>query len=182
MPGERAGRRPRAPGRSIAVYAVRRRARRGAARACQSPPAGGLTALHGRHAPQPHRTESFELSQAPLFIDKVRDIVGDCTWPGQSAHPVHGRDNRRHGHDVAVRGFRREDRTRSSARVAGAATVSSSAKSLDTIEAPDRALCLIPRQPRTHRTALIRRLRAKRPRFHLRFTPTGASLCVRPSS
>ena len=28
---------------------------------------------------QPHRSETFKLSRDPLFIDKVRDIVG-LTW------------------------------------------------------------------------------------------------------
>ncbi len=34
---------------------------------------------------QPHRTESFKLSHDPLFIDKVRDIVGLYLYPPQRA-------------------------------------------------------------------------------------------------
>ena len=51
-------------------------------------------------------------------------------------------------------------------------------KFLDTIEAnvpPDLAVHLILDNYGTHKTALIRRWLAKRPRFHLHFTPTGAS-------
>jgi hypothetical protein len=29
---------------------------------------------------QPHRVEGFKLSKDPLFIEKVRDIVGCCTF------------------------------------------------------------------------------------------------------
>jgi transposase len=34
---------------------------------------------------QPHRTESFQLSKAPLFIEKVRDIVGLYLAPPEKA-------------------------------------------------------------------------------------------------
>jgi hypothetical protein len=34
---------------------------------------------------QPHRTEGFKLSKAPLFIEKVRDIVGLCLNPPDRA-------------------------------------------------------------------------------------------------
>jgi hypothetical protein len=34
---------------------------------------------------QPHRSESFKLSKDPLFIDKVRDIVGLCLNPPDRA-------------------------------------------------------------------------------------------------
>jgi hypothetical protein len=33
---------------------------------------------------QPHRTETFKLSKDPLFIEKVRDIVGLYRHPAQS--------------------------------------------------------------------------------------------------
>ena len=37
---------------------------------------------------QPHRTETFKLSKDPLFIDKVRDIVGLYLRPaGSRARP-----------------------------------------------------------------------------------------------
>jgi hypothetical protein len=34
---------------------------------------------------QPHRTETFALSQDPLFIEKVRDVVGLCLNPPNNA-------------------------------------------------------------------------------------------------
>src|SRR6202007_497207 len=34
---------------------------------------------------QPHRTETFKLSKDPLFIDKVRDIVGLYMSPPENA-------------------------------------------------------------------------------------------------
>ena len=41
---------------------------------------------------QPHRTETFKLSKDPLFIEKVRDIVGlYLTPPGPRAGRVRGR-------------------------------------------------------------------------------------------
>ena len=36
----------------------------------------GLKLLSGTFGLQPHRTETFKLSRDPLFIDKVREIVG----------------------------------------------------------------------------------------------------------
>ena len=40
---------------------------------------------------QPHRTETFKLSQDPLFIDKVRDIVGPVPGPArQGIGPLRG--------------------------------------------------------------------------------------------
>ena len=51
-------------------------------------------------------------------------------------------------------------------------------KFLDTIEAEvpdDRDVHLIADNYATHQTALIRNWFAKRPRFHLHFTPTSAS-------
>lgn len=40
-----------------------------------------------RHAAglQPHRVETFKLSKDPLFIEKVRDIVGLCLTPPDRA-------------------------------------------------------------------------------------------------
>jgi transposase len=153
---------------------------------------------------QPHRSETFKLSKDPLFIDKVRDIVGlylapptkavvlcvdekaqiqalDRTQPllpmrpGQVERRTH--DYRRHGTtslfaalDVATgsvmgRCFRRH-------------RSGEFRQFLDTIEANVPAALdvhLILDNYGTHKTPLIQRWLAKRPRFHLHFTPTGAS-------
>jgi len=153
---------------------------------------------------RPHRSETFKLSRDPLFIDKVRDIVGlylkppdralvlcvdeksqiqalDRTAPllpmrpGQAERRSH--DYKRHGttslfaaFDVAsgqVLGqLHRRHRSREFRRF------------LDTIEQNVPAkldVHLILDNYSTHKTQLIRRWLAKRPRFHLHFTPTSAS-------
>ena len=154
---------------------------------------------------QPHRTETFKLSTDPLFIEKVRDIVGlylhppdarwCCAWtrrarskrwiapsrclpmrpgPSRAAHP------RLHAprHHVAVR----RASTRRAGTVIGQLHRRHRAiefrKFLDTIDAAvpaDLDVHLILDNYGTHKTALIQRWLAKRPRFHLHFTPTSAS-------
>jgi transposase len=153
---------------------------------------------------QPHRSETFKLSKDPLFIEKVRDIVGlylnppdralvlcvdeksqiqalDRTAPllpmrpGQVERRTH--DYVRHGTTslfaaldaktgaVVGRCFRRH-RSREFRRF------------LDLIEAQvprDLDVHLILDNYGTHKTPLIKRWLAKRPRFHLHFTPTSAS-------
>ena len=153
---------------------------------------------------QPHRSQAFKLSRDPLFIDKVRDIVGlylnppdralvlcvdeksqiqalDRTAPllpmrpGQIERRSH--DYKRHGttslfaaFDVAsghVLGqLHHRHRSREFRRF------------LDTIERNVPAeldVHLILDNYGTHKTHRIRRWLAKRPRFHLHFTPTSAS-------
>ena len=153
---------------------------------------------------QPHRTETFKLSRDPLFIDKVRDIVGlylappdralvlavdektqiqalDRTAPilplrpGQPERRTH--DYVRHGTtslfaalDVKTGTVIGECHTRHRAI--------EFRKFLDTIEATvpsDLDVHLILDNYATHKTALIRRWLAKRPRYHVHFTPTSAS-------
>ena len=153
---------------------------------------------------QPHRTETFKLSQDPLFIDKVRDIVGlylvppdkalvlcvdeksqiqalDRSQPrlpmrpGQAERRTH--DYKRHGTTSLFAALDVKTGT-----VVGECHRRHRSvefrKFLDTIESnvpPDLAVHLILDNYGTHKTALIRRWLAKRPRFHLHFTPTGAS-------
>lgn len=153
---------------------------------------------------EPHRSETFKLSTDPLFIEKVRDIVGlyldpptkalvlcvdeksqiqalDRTQPllpmrpGQLERRTH--DYVRHGTtslfaalDVATGKVIGECHRRHRS--------TEFRKFLDTIEASvPRSLDvhLILDNYGTHKTALIRRWLAKRPRFHVHFTPTGAS-------
>jgi transposase len=153
---------------------------------------------------QPHRTEAFTLSADPLFIEKVRDIVGlylqppdralvlcvdeksqiqalDRTppllpmRPGQVERRTH--DYTRHGTTSlfaaldtktgTVIGQRHRRHRRIEFR-----------KFLDTIdiEVPtDLDIHLIMDHDGTHKTPRIRRWLAKRPRFHVHFTPTRAS-------
>lgn len=153
---------------------------------------------------QPHRTETFKLSADPLFVEKVRDIVGlylhppdkalvlcvdekaqsqalDRTRPllpmrpGQVERRTH--DYRRYGTTSLFAAL--EVKT---GRVIGQLHQRHRAAEfrqfLDTVEAnvpPRLDVHLILDNYGTHKTALIRRWLLKRPRFHLHFTPTGAS-------
>jgi transposase len=153
---------------------------------------------------QPHRTETFKLSQDPLFIDKVRDIVGLYLAPPEKALvlcvdekaqiqaldrsqpllPMRPGQVERRTHD-----YRRHGTTSlfaalevKSGKVLGECHRRHRSiefrKFLDTIDtAVPAALAvhLVLDNYGTHKTALIRRWLAKRPRFHLHFTPTGAS-------
>lgn len=153
---------------------------------------------------QPHRTETFKLSTDPLFIEKVRDIVGLSLNPPDKAlvlcvdekaqiqaldrsHPVlpmrPGQAERR-THDYTRYGttslFAALDVK--SGRVLGEChrrhRTIEFRKFLDRIDAavpPDLDVHLILDNYGTHKTPLIQRWLAKRPRFHLHFTPTSAS-------
>ena len=153
---------------------------------------------------QPHRTETFKLSADPLFIEKVRDIVGlyldppdralvlcvdekfqiqalDRTRPllplrpGQVERRTH--DYVRHGTTSLFAAL--DART---GKVIGECHRRHRAvefrKFLDAIESEVPAeldVHLIADNYATHKTALIRNWFAKRPRFHIHFTPTSAS-------
>ena len=153
---------------------------------------------------QPHRTETFKLSADPLFIEKVRDIVGlylnpparalvlcvdeksqiqalDRTRPllplrpGQAERRTH--DYVRHGTTSLFAALDAK-----TGQVIGQCHRRHRAlefrKFLDTIESEvpaDLDVHLIVDNYATHKTALIRGWFAKRPRFHIHFTPTSAS-------
>ena len=153
---------------------------------------------------QPHRTETFKLSSDPLLIEKVRDIVGlylnppdralvlcvdektqiqalDRTRPllpmrpGQAERRTH--DYIRHGTTSLFAALEAE-----TGRVIGQCHRRHRSvefrKFLDTIEdsAPtDLDVHLIVDNYGTHKTDLVRRWFAKRPRFHVHYTPTSAS-------
>lgn len=153
---------------------------------------------------QPHRSESFKLSTDPLFVDKVRDIVGlylnppdkalvlcvdekaqiqalDRTQPLLPMRPgqpeLHTHDYRRYGTTSLFAAL-----DTATGRVIGECHRRHRSvefrKFLDTIEeAVPSALDvhLIMDNYGTHKTALIRRWLAKRPRFKVHFTPKGAS-------
>jgi transposase len=153
---------------------------------------------------QPHRVETFKLSKDPLFIDKVRDIVGlylappdralllcvdeksqiqalDRTAPvlplrpGQAERRTH--DYVRHGTTTLFAAL--DVKT---GKVIGECHARHRAvefrRFLDTIDAavpPELDVHLILDNYATHKTAGIRRWLAKRPRYHVHFTPTSAS-------
>jgi transposase len=153
---------------------------------------------------QPHRSETFKLSADPLFVDKVRDIVGlylnppehalvlcvdeksqmqalDRTRPllpmrpGQVERRTH--DYERHGTtslfaalDVKAGTLIGQCQRRHRAL--------EFRKFLDTIErnVPEKLdVHLILDNASTHKTQSIKRWLAKRPRYHVHFTPTSSS-------
>ena len=153
---------------------------------------------------QPHRTKTFTLSPDPLLVEKVRDVVGlylhppdhalvlcvdekaqiqalDRTQPllpmqpGQTARHTH--TYRRHGTTSLFAALDAQ-----SGQVIGRTYRRHRAiefrKFLDLIEAavpPDLDVHLILDNYSTHKPPLIHRWLAKRPRFHLHFTPTYSS-------
>lgn len=153
---------------------------------------------------QPHRSETFKLSPDPLFVEKVRDIVGlyldppdralvlcvdeksqiqalDRTQPllpmrpGQPERRTH--DYIRHGTTSLFAALEVK-----SGKIIGQCHQRHRAlefrKFLDVIEArvpPALDVHLILDNYATHKTPVIRRWLTKRPRFHLHFTPIGAS-------
>jgi transposase len=153
---------------------------------------------------QPHRQETFKLSTDPMFVEKVRDIVGlymnppmmamvlcvdeksqiqalDRTQPvlplapGIPARRTH--DYERHGTttlfaalDVATGKVIGETHRRHRS--------SEFLQFLRTVEANVPAtldIHLVMDNYGTHKTASIKNWLARRPRFHVHFTPTSAS-------
>jgi transposase len=153
---------------------------------------------------QPHRTETFKLSTDPLFIDKVRDIVGLYLNPPDKAlvlcvdekSQIQALDRtqpilplapglpERRTHDYARHGtttlFAALDIA--SGRVIGELHRRHRAREflqfLRTVdEAVPRSLAihLVMDNYGTHKTPSVRAWFARRPRFHVHFTPTSAS-------
>jgi len=153
---------------------------------------------------KPHRVESFKLSKDPLFIEKVRDIVGLYLNPPDKALvlcadeksqvqaldrtqpllPMRPGQVERRTHDYVRHGttslFAALDVK--SGKIIGRCHRRHRAlefrKFLDTIEAsvPRRLnVHLILDNYSTHKTPRIQRWLVRHPRFHLHFTPTGAS-------
>src|SRR6266478_8246726 len=153
---------------------------------------------------QPHRSETFKLSTDPLLVDKVRDIVGlylnppehaavfcvdekpqiqalDRTQPllpmrpGQVERRTHDYD--RHGTTTLFAALN----TQTSQVITQFHQRHRSAQFrefLDLIDAqvPRRLdVHIIMDNYSTHKTPLIRNWFAKRPRFHVHFTPTYSS-------
>jgi transposase len=153
---------------------------------------------------QPHRSEAFKLSKDPLFIEKVRDIVGLYLNPPDRAMvlcvdeksqiqaldrmqpllPMRPGQAERRSHDYKRHGttslFAALD-VKTGIVIGECHRRHRSVefrKFLDTIEAnvpPSLEVHLILDNYGTHKTATIRNWFAKRPRFHPHFTPTSAS-------
>src|SRR3954452_1546006 len=153
---------------------------------------------------QPHRTETFKLSADPLFVEKVRDIVGLYLSPPERAIvlcvdeksqiqaldrtqpllPMRPGQAERHTHD-----YKRHGTTSLFAALdVKAGTIvgkcmprhraSEFRKFLDEVERNVPAgldVHIVMDNYGTHKTKLIRDWFAKRPRWHLHFTPTSAS-------
>jgi transposase len=153
---------------------------------------------------QPHRTETFKLSKDPLFIEKVRDIVGLYLHPPDRALvlcvdeksqiqaldrtqpllPMRPGQVERRTHDYVRHGttslFAALDAQ--SGKIIGQLHRRHRALEfrtfLDTIDAAVPAeldVHLILDNYGTHKTPRIHRWLARHPRFHLHFTPTSAS-------
>jgi transposase len=153
---------------------------------------------------QPHRMETFKLSTDPNFVAKVRDVVGLYVSPPEHAivlcvdeksqiqaldrsqpmlpmrpgHPARRSHNyTRHGTtslfaalDIAT--------GRVIGKCYGRHRTAEFRKFLDEIEAavpPDLDVHLIMDNYATHKTPLIRKWLAKRPRWHVHLTPTSSS-------
>jgi transposase len=153
---------------------------------------------------QPHRVDTFKLSKDPLFIDKVRDIVGLYLDPPARALllsvdeksqiqaldrtapllPMRPGQVERRTHDYVRHGttslFAALDVA--TGRVIGECHRRHRSREflrfLDLIDhtvSTDLDIHLILDNYGTHKTAQVRRWFARHPRFHVHFTPTSAS-------
>jgi transposase len=153
---------------------------------------------------QPHRSETFKLSRDPHFIEKVRDIVGLYLAPPDRALvlcvdekpqiqategttpvlPLRPGQLERHSHDYVRHGTR----DLFAALDVRAGTVIGQLRRrhrsvefrafLDTIDRQVPATLdvhLVLDNASTHKAPLIHRWLAKRPRYHVHFTPTAGS-------
>lgn len=153
---------------------------------------------------QPHRSETFKLSTDPLFIDKVRDVVGLYLNPPEQALvlcvdeksqvqaldrsqpvlPLRPGQVERRTHDYVRHGTTSLFAALNTATgdVIGKCYKRHRAvefkKFLNEIERhvpDDLDIHIVMDNYATHKTPAIRNWFAKRPRWHVHFTPTGAS-------
>ena len=153
---------------------------------------------------RPHRSETFKLSQDPQLVEKVRDIVGLYLNPPdralvlcadeksqiqalnrtQPVLPMRPGQNERRTHDY----FRHGTTSLFAALDVATGKVIGQChrrhrslefrKFLDRIDReapPELEIHLIMDNYGTHKTAMIKDWLAKRPRYHVHFTPTGGS-------
>ena len=153
---------------------------------------------------QPHRSETFKLSNDPLFVEKVRDIAGLCMSPPERA-PVLcvGERSQIQALDrtqplLPMRPGQAERRTHDHTRhgttsLFAALDIATGAvigrcypkhrsggfrRFLDQVEAAvpkGLDVHLVIDNYATHKTKTVRDWLARRPRWHVHFTPTGAS-------
>src|SRR4029434_4072415 len=153
---------------------------------------------------QPHRMETFKLSSDPDFVAKVRDVVGLYVSPPQHAVvlcvdeksqiqaldrsqpmlPMRPGQPARRSHDYTRHGttslFAALDIAtgRVIGKCYGRHRAAEFRKFLDEIEdavPADLDVHLVMDNYATHKTPLIRKWLAKRPRWHVHLTPTSAS-------
>ena len=153
---------------------------------------------------QPHRQDSWKLSRDPLFVDKVKDVVGLYLNPPERAvvlcvdeksgmqaldrsQPVlpmmpgmperRTHDYVRHGTSSLFAAFNIADGTVISAlhRQHRAVEFRKFLVAIDKAVPNDLDVHLICDNLATHKTPAIRDWLARHPRFHLHFTPTGSS-------
>ena len=153
---------------------------------------------------QPHRVETFKLSTDPLFVEKVRDIVGLYMAPPQRALvlcvdeksqiqaldrtqpllPMRPGQAERRSHDYARHGtlslFAALDVA--TGKIIGRCFARHRAREflafLREIESnvlPNLDIHLVIDNSSTHKTPTIRRWLARHPRWHIHFTPTSSS-------
>ena len=153
---------------------------------------------------QPHRTETFKLSPDPLLVPKVRDIVGLYMDPPDNAVvlsvdeksqiqalnrtqpvlPMRIGERERRSHDYDRHGTvslfaaldvatghvlgrcHRRHRSREFVKFL---------REIDASVPVDLDIHIVIDNYSTHKTPAVRRFLAKRPRFHLHFTPTYGS-------
>jgi transposase len=153
---------------------------------------------------QPQRSETFKLSTDPLFVEKIRDIVGLYLNPPDRALvlcideksqiqaldrtqpllPMRPGQAERHTHDYKRHGITSLFAALNVAtgHIIGKCLPRHRAREfrrfLDLVERnvpDDLDIHLIIDNASTHKTRLIRNWFAKRPRWHVHFTPTSAS-------
>jgi transposase len=153
---------------------------------------------------QPHRVEHWKLSRDPLFVEKVRDIVGLYLDPPERAlvlcvdekSQIQALDRTQPILPVlpGVPERRTHDYKRAGTSSLFAALDAASGKVIGSLHSRHRAIefkkflqtiehevpaeldvHLVLDNYATHKTPQIKRWLAAHPRFHLHFTPTGAS-------
>ena len=156
------------------------------------------------HNIKPHRTETFKLSQDPLFVDKVRDVVGLYLNPPDHALvlcvdeksqiqaldrtqpllPMRPGQIERRTHDYTRHGtlslFAALDAA--TGKVIGRCFARHRAREfrafLNTVETnvpDDLDVHIVMDNVSSHKTQAIRNWFTKRPRWHVHYTPTSAS-------
>ncbi|MBV8869257.1 MAG: IS630 family transposase [Acetobacteraceae bacterium] len=153
---------------------------------------------------KPHRADTFKLSTDPLFVEKIRDVVGLYLSPPERALalcvdekpqiqavertapvlPMRPGQPERRTHDYKRHGtldlFAALD-AKTGAAIGQcrprhrAQEFRAFLDEIDRSVPPDLEVHLVLDSLRTHKTGLIRDWLAKRPRHHLHFTPTSAS-------